>query len=220
MRSSRACQPSAIKAHRSIKSAVLIDATTPAATDPALLLSRDERASEQGPASWVRGFTSTRGIARAPDSSEAHPFHDIKWDGGVVVTVLVRFGGGERRSSLYCVLGGRTRRHWRPAVGAQFRKGPSGGQTKSGASRSRSGCERLVASEHVPDRLGELSGDVDLGDLRAALFAQALLVARVALGVDRRQPPRSRRHLGRRRAQPPAASTSPPNPPHLSGASS
>jgi hypothetical protein len=33
----------------------------------------------------------------------------------------------------------------------------------------------------VPDRFGELSGDVDLGDLGAALFAQPLLVALVAL---------------------------------------
>jgi hypothetical protein len=32
-------------------------------------------------------------------------------------------GGGERRSSLYGLLGGRTRRHWRPAPGAQVQKG-------------------------------------------------------------------------------------------------
>jgi hypothetical protein len=36
----------------------------------------------------------------------------------------------------------------------------------------------------VPDRFGELSGEVDLGDLGAALAAQALLRALIALGVD------------------------------------
>jgi hypothetical protein len=36
----------------------------------------------------------------------------------------------------------------------------------------------------VPDRFGELSGEVDLGDLGAALAAEALLGALVALGVD------------------------------------
>ena len=42
----------------------------------------------------------------------------------------------------------------------------------------------MVAGEHVPDRLGELSGQVDLRDLRSALAAEALLGALVALGVD------------------------------------
>src|SRR5688500_11844000 len=45
--------------------------------------------------------------------------------------------------------------------------------------------EGLVAGEHVPERLGELSGEVDLGDLGAALAAEALFGALVALGVDR-----------------------------------
>ena len=62
-------------------------------------------------------------------------------------------------------------------------KGPSGGQTKSGASRSGLGVEGLVGGEHVPDRFGQLSGEVDLGDAGAALFAQALFVALVALAV-------------------------------------
>ena len=35
------------------------------------------------------------------------------------------------------------------------------------------------------DRFGELSGDVDLGDLGAALATEAALVALVALGVGR-----------------------------------
>jgi hypothetical protein len=40
-----------------------------------------------------------------------------------------------------------------------------------------------LASKHVPDRVGEPAGDVDLGDLRAALLAEPLLVSLVALGV-------------------------------------
>jgi hypothetical protein len=39
------------------------------------------------------------------------------------VRVLVRLVDGERRSSLYRLLGGRIRRHGRPAAGAQFQKG-------------------------------------------------------------------------------------------------
>jgi hypothetical protein len=58
-------------------------------------------------------------------------------------------------------------------------KGRSGRQTKSGAS----GSEPLVASEHLPDRVGEPAGDLDLGDLGAALFSQPALGALVALGV-------------------------------------
>src|SRR6266508_5015927 len=58
-------------------------------------------------------------------------------------------------------------------------KGRSGRQTKSGAS----GSERLVAGEHVPDRVGKAAGDVDLGDLGAALLSEPPLVPLVALGV-------------------------------------
>ena len=65
-------------------------------------------------------------------------------EGGVVngvdavgVVAFQAVGGGERRSSLYGLLGGRTRRHWRPAPGAQVQKGLSGVQTKSGASPGR-----------------------------------------------------------------------------------
>jgi hypothetical protein len=39
-------------------------------------------------------------------------------------------GGGERRSSLYCLLSGRTRRHWRPAPGAQVQKGRQAARRK------------------------------------------------------------------------------------------
>jgi hypothetical protein len=41
-----------------------------------------------------------------------------------------------------------------------------------GACRS----EGLVVGEHVPDRLGESAGEVDLGDLGAALLADAAFV--------------------------------------------
>jgi hypothetical protein len=60
-------------------------------------------------------------------------------------------------------------------------KGRSGRQTKSGASRS----ELLIASEHVPDRLSEPAGDLDLGDLGAALLPQPALGALVALRIGR-----------------------------------
>ena len=64
---------------------------------------------------------------------------------------------------------------------AQFLNGPSGSQTKSGACRS----EGLITSEHVPDRLGELTGEVNLGDLRSALAAETAFGALVALAVER-----------------------------------
>jgi hypothetical protein len=73
----------------------------------------------------------------------------------------------------------------------------SGRQTKSGAS----GSELLVASEHVPDRVGEPAGDFDLDDLGAALLSDppvgALLSAPVLsfAGCDSgstRPPPPSR----------------------------
>ena len=43
----------------------------------------------------------------------------------------------------------------------------------------------MVAGEHVPDRLGELAGELDLRDLRAALASEALLGALVALLIER-----------------------------------
>jgi hypothetical protein len=51
--------------------------------------------------------------------------------GGSGVGVLGRVMGGERRSSLYCLLGGRTRRHWRPAPRAQVRKGRQAARGKA-----------------------------------------------------------------------------------------
>ena len=63
---------------------------------------------------------------------------------------------------------------------AQFVKGRLCGQTEGGACRS----EGLVAGEHVPDRLAEAAGNVDLGDLRSALAAKARIRPLVALLVD------------------------------------
>ena len=65
------------------------------------------------------------------------------------------------------------------SLGAHVQKGRSGRQTKTGAS----GSELPVAGKHVPDRVREPAGDVDLSDLGAALLAEPALVALVALGV-------------------------------------
>ena len=46
------------------------------------------------------------------------------------------------------------------------------------------GSEGLVAGEHVPDRFGQPAGEVDLGDLGAALLADAGFRVLVALAVD------------------------------------
>ena len=70
---------------------------------------------------------------------------------------------------------------WEAGCGDAIPKGPSRGQTKSGASRS--GSEGLVIDEHVPDRGCESAGDVDLGDLGAALAAQAALGVLVAVAI-------------------------------------
>src|SRR5215208_4415344 len=87
--------------------------------------------------------------------------------------------GVERCSCLYGLLVGRIRRNWNVRSGAHVQRGRSCRQTKSGAS----GSELLVAGKHVPDRVGEPAGDVDLGDLGAALLAEPALVALVALRV-------------------------------------
>ena len=42
----------------------------------------------------------------------------------------------------------------------------------------------MVTAEHVPDRLGESAGEVDLGDLGAALLADAGFRVLVAVAVD------------------------------------
>ena len=43
----------------------------------------------------------------------------------------------------------------------------------------------MVAGEHLPDRFGQGSGELDLGDFGAALAAHALLGGLVALAVER-----------------------------------
>jgi len=101
----------------------------------------------------------------------------VKWR-SVVRVVLLSGLGLERRSCLYGLLIGRIRRNWMFAR-AQVPKGRSGRQTKSGAS----GSELLLAGKHVPDRVGEPSGDVDLGDFGAALLSEPALGSLVALGV-------------------------------------
>ena len=55
---------------------------------------------------------------------------------------------------------------------AHLNQGRLCGQSQRGACRG----EGLVAGDHVSDRLGQAAGDVDLGDLGAALLAEALLV--------------------------------------------
>src|SRR5215217_2768099 len=70
-------------------------------------------------------------------------------------------------------------RDWMLRARAHVQSGRSGRQTNSGAS----GSELLVAGKRVPDRVGEPAGDVDRGDLGAALLAEPALVALIAPGV-------------------------------------
>ena len=58
--------------------------------------------------------------------------------------------------------------------------GPSGGQSLRGTCRS----EGFPLGEHLPDRFGELAGDLDPGDFGAALAAEADLGALVVIDVD------------------------------------
>src|SRR6478736_455467 len=71
---------------------------------------------------------------------------------------------------------------WEAGCGDAIPKGPSGGQTKSGASRSGR-VEGLVVGEHVPDGGGESTSDVDLGDLGAALTTEPALGVLVAVAI-------------------------------------
>src|SRR5918996_4772874 len=92
-----------------------------------------------------------------------------------------RCGGGWRAGLIsLSPPGGRTRPIGVRSGGASP-YGPSGGQGVGGAF----GSEGLVAGEHVPDRFRESAGEVDLGDLGAALFADAGFGLLVALAVDR-----------------------------------
>jgi hypothetical protein len=73
--------------------------------------------------------------AGGPDATHAARLYEegrlVKCGVGGVVRARVWGGGGERRSSLYCLLGGRTRRHGRPAAGAQVRKGRQAARRKA-----------------------------------------------------------------------------------------
>ena len=98
-----------------------------------------------------------------------------------------RPGGGGRAGCVGAALislsppRGRTRWDGRGfAPVAHLIQGPLRGQRLGGACRS----EGSVGRQHVPDRLGEAAGQVDLGDLGAALATQPGLGAPVALGVD------------------------------------
>jgi hypothetical protein len=74
---------------------------------------------------------------------------------------------------------GRTRLDGRLAPVAHLLRGPSCGHGGCGACRG----ERAVVGEHLPDGLGEAAGEVDLGDLGAALLAEAELRSFVAVAV-------------------------------------
>src|SRR5918995_2553509 len=88
--------------------------------------------------------------------------------------------GGELGSSLYRLLkGGQGRLEFAPVAHPY---GPSGGQGVGGAF----GSEGLVAAEHVPDRLGQPAGEIDLRDLGAALLADPRLCLLIAVAVDGR----------------------------------
>ena len=66
----------------------------------------------------------------------------------------------EQCSTLYRLLG-KDKVVWGFAPVAHLREGRLCGQSARGACRS----EGLVTGEHVPDRLGELAGELDLGDM-------------------------------------------------------
>src|SRR5437879_1094426 len=94
--------------------------------------------------------------------------------GGAVV-------GVEQRSSLYRLLGWEDQVGWEP----RFRWRISLRAVRRPGVRGTCRGEGLVAGEHVPDRFGESAGEVDLGDLGAALFAEPLFCVLVAVAVER-----------------------------------
>src|SRR3990172_10962680 len=89
--------------------------------------------------------------------------------------------------------------------GGRLRRRPNSMQGSSSDQRDSGACrgEGFVLGEDVPDGFGELAGDVDPGDLRAALPAQALLgplvpipIVGVAGSVGRRLDERPAQVLG------------------------
>lgn len=73
--------------------------------------------------------------------------------------------GWERRSSLYSFLV-EDWATWEAGCVGAIPKGPSGGQTKRGASGSSLRVEGLAGGEYVPDRFGQFAGDVWSAQLR------------------------------------------------------
>jgi hypothetical protein len=124
-----------------------------------------------------RPASRAKRVGRTPGS----PVGPLSMKGAVVVKVMVvGVGCGfERCSSLYRLLvGGKGGGMLRS--GGAIPCGPSG-QGARGACRSKG----LVAGEHVPDCVGEGPGELDPGDLSAALFAEPGLCAFVAGFVER-----------------------------------
>src|SRR3954470_7162856 len=80
--------------------------------------------------------------------------------------------GGERRSCLYRPVESRGCGE----IGVLVRRCMSK-MSRQAARRKGGTCgsEGLIGGEHVPDRLGERAGEVDLGDLGAALATEAAL---------------------------------------------
>src|SRR5664280_2949595 len=70
---------------------------------------------------------------------------------------------------------------WEAAPAAQFHSGSSSDQKHRGACRGK----RFILREHVPDGFGELASDVDPGDLRATLTAEALYEGHLARAPSR-----------------------------------
>src|SRR5450759_5596630 len=68
---------------------------------------------------------------------------------------------------------------WEAAPAAHFHSGSSSDQKHRGACRGK----RFILGEDVPDGFGELASDVDPGDLRATLTAQAPLGPLVAVAI-------------------------------------
>src|ERR1035437_3283963 len=86
----------------------------------------------------------------------------------------------EHRSSFYGpLLVGEGLGLWEAVPAAQVHRGSSGDQTHGGACR----MERVGLREDVPDRLGQLASKIDPGDLGAALAAEPLLGALIALPI-------------------------------------
>ena len=88
--------------------------------------------------------------------------------------------GGELGSFLYRLLVVEDKADW-----SSLRWRISLGTVRRPGGRCACGSEGFAARQHVPDRLAQPAGEVDLGDLRAARFADARLRLLVAVAVGR-----------------------------------